>query len=267
MNCLAWIGLGATALALIAGCGGKVAIDSAGTGGTTTSSTTTTTTTGTGGSTPVKICGGKQGLPCDPDEWCQWDPPGSCGNFDTTGTCQPKPTTCKDEPCGFVPICGCDGNQYCNPCEAHMAGVDVDSTNACNLPQDEWAAWAQPTSAPRYVITKANFAADQCLAVFMVGFGMSITNIQVTDGWGVERIVITPHAKDCTLGPNLWPEPPEAVPAEWGEGSIKQDSTMWPCVVSVDAIVGWPAGSPSWVPGKVTLQANELVIQGACFDG
>jgi hypothetical protein len=243
------------------GCGGKVAID----GNNTTNTGGAGGSGGSGGAPPMpKICGGKQGFQCGADEWCQWDPPGTCGGFDNSGTCQPKPGGCTADCPG---VCGCDGAFYCNECDAHNAGVDVSANGICGFmdaggPDPEYAAITLPTNAPRYVITKTEHAADRCVLIFMVGFGMSTSDIQTTMGWGVERILITPHAKDCMIGSDFPPPPPDAVQTDIAKGSIKQDKSDWPCWVSVDVSIVWPPGSPAWVPAEETLQADQLIIQG-----
>ncbi len=48
-----------------------------------------------------------------------------CGG---SGTCTPRPRIC---PLVIDPVCGCDGNDYGNPCEAAAAGVNVASRGVC----------------------------------------------------------------------------------------------------------------------------------------
>ena len=67
-------------------------------------------------------CGGFLGLQCNPDEWCEYDNPGSCGNADQGGACRPRPQVCTKDCPG---VTGCDGEFYCNACMAHRAGYDV----------------------------------------------------------------------------------------------------------------------------------------------
>ena len=45
-----------------------------------------------------------------------------------TGTCEARPEACTDE---VDPVCGCDGADYSNPCEAAAAGARVASEGMC----------------------------------------------------------------------------------------------------------------------------------------
>ncbi|MFT3764644.1 MAG: hypothetical protein QM820_03865 [Minicystis sp.] len=254
--------LGWLLAATIAGCGGKVVVDVG---------ATTTGGGGTGGGAPVTICGGKQGLPCAADEFCAFDPAGSCGNFDLTGVCTPKPGGC---PADCPGVCGCDGQFYCNACGAHAAGTDVSAGPCTEFPDagpppvDAYAAFSLPTSAPRYVITKADHALDRCVFIFVVGFQTgAFPGIDVTMNWQAERIGVTPHASDCALGGGLWPAPPEMVTTDTAKGIIKQDSTSFPCSVSVDVAIAFPPGSPAWVPAQVSMTADGIPVQDAGCGG
>ena len=68
-------------------------------------------------------CGGIAGKQCADGYWCDY-PPG-CGLLDQLGTCKPKPEGCFTDCPG---VCACDGQTYCNECEANKAGADVDPT-------------------------------------------------------------------------------------------------------------------------------------------
>lgn len=263
---LAW----SLAATLTVGCGGNVVVDK------NTTSTTTIDTGGAGGEggyggaggdggtggTGAKLCGGKQGYQCDFGEWCDYDPPGSCGGFDNYGTCQPMPQGC---PADCPGVCGCDGQFYCNACEAHGAGVDTSDIPECGItppPADEYNAYVLPTNAPRYAITKASWSQDRCLAIVVVGFGSSsFPNVDVTMGWAVESISITPNAADC-VNQGSWPPSPGAVSASDAKGGIKQDDVSFPCFVDVDVAVAFPPGSPAWVPPQDSAQAFGLKVQG-----
>jgi hypothetical protein len=257
---LAW----SIAATIAAGCGGNVVVDApgeeGGTGGTGTTTTTTIITSGGAGGTGPTICGGQAGLPCAADEWCMFDPPGSCGGFDNAGTCQPRPQGC---PADCPGVCGCDGQFFCNACEAHAFGIDTSDGPVCFFdgPPDEYHAFMLPTNAPRYMITKTEHDADRCLQIIVAGFGVGDTNVDVTMGWSVESITISPSAADCTTGLG-WPPPPTAVKTSKAKGSIKQDDGQWPCVVDVDVTIGFPPGSPAWVPDQDFMQAFGLIISG-----
>lgn len=258
-----------TAITLAAACGGNVVVDK---NGTTTSeggggTGGTGGAGGTGSTTTQKICGGKQGLLCASNEWCQWDVPGSCGVADQTGTCQPKPEGC---PADCPGVCACDGSFFCNACGAHQAGWDTgDNFPGCGIvfdagPPDDIKAFVLPTSAPRYMITKADHANNRCLQIVVSGNGPGvIPDIDVTMGWGVDTIAITPSAADCDG--SAWPPPLDAFFTNMAKGSIKHNDVMWPCIVDVDVAIAFPQNGPPWVPSQESVQAFGLVIQGACI--
>lgn len=75
---------------------------------------------------PTKTCGGLAGLACAPDEWC--DLPDGCGFPDATGNCEKRPQACYADCPG---VCGCDGKQYCNVCEANSQGIDTSDDKSC----------------------------------------------------------------------------------------------------------------------------------------
>lgn len=79
---------------------------------------------------PVEVrCGGRLGATCARNEYCDFAGNG-CGRADETGVCRERPQVC---PLYFacIPTCGCDGNTYCNDCEAAQAGTDVNDGDQC----------------------------------------------------------------------------------------------------------------------------------------
>lgn len=60
---------------------------------------------------------------CGPAEFCDQDL--TCGGL---GTCSTLPDVCDRK---SAPVCGCDGEDYGNPCMAHAAGVSVASEGEC----------------------------------------------------------------------------------------------------------------------------------------
>jgi hypothetical protein len=80
---------------------------------------------GSGGSTGA-VCGGKTGKTCDKEAFCNVD--GHCGYTDGTGTCEALPQGCTADCPG---VCGCDGEFYCNACNAHAQGVSVSDSTSC----------------------------------------------------------------------------------------------------------------------------------------
>lgn len=78
---------------------------------------------------PNTDCGGTAGLLCAEDEWCNYPSDAICGAADQPGVCEPRPEACNRV---YDPVCGCDGNDYGNACEAQSAGVDVASEGTCD---------------------------------------------------------------------------------------------------------------------------------------
>lgn len=60
---------------------------------------------------------------CTPGQFCERDD--AC---DGPGTCLMRPDSCLDKD---MPVCGCDGESYANPCLAHVAGTSVAAEGAC----------------------------------------------------------------------------------------------------------------------------------------
>jgi hypothetical protein len=74
-----------------------------------------------------RVCGGIQGLPCNDGEFCKL-PAGTCDSADLQGVCVEVPNECRPLE---IPVCGCDGQTYRNPCEALRAGVQLDHRGRC----------------------------------------------------------------------------------------------------------------------------------------
>jgi hypothetical protein len=87
---------------------------------------------GTGGSPPGQLCGGLGGLSCGKGQFCNLAG-NQCGTADAGGLCAPIPNNCP-EGCSLEGICGCDGNIYCNECEANAKGVSVAPIGFCEAP-------------------------------------------------------------------------------------------------------------------------------------
>lgn len=71
-------------------------------------------------------CGGSGNVPCASDEFCQFA--NGCGAPGAEGVCVKKPTGCFTDCPG---VCGCDGNFYCNSCNANAAGTNASSDTSC----------------------------------------------------------------------------------------------------------------------------------------
>ena len=74
-------------------------------------------------------CGGFAGLTCEAGEYCRYASTDMCGAADQLGVCEIIPEVCTDE---VMPVCGCDGSQYGNPCEAAAAGISITDDAICN---------------------------------------------------------------------------------------------------------------------------------------
>jgi hypothetical protein len=74
---------------------------------------------------PAVTCEDPCGGACDDGEYCDYDAD-TCGGGE--GACAPRPDECTDDCPG---VCGCDGEDYCNACDAAAAGVDVAYEGEC----------------------------------------------------------------------------------------------------------------------------------------
>ena len=137
-SCALWIAIGCAALAPLA-CSDDDPVGSGGTGGTGATGGSAGTggssgEGGAGGGTPIDsggaTCGGIASIRCpEPDtHYCDYGGKSACGAGDMTGVCMPRPDACSKD-CPIV--CGCNGLPYCNACEAHRAGTDVNSGVSC----------------------------------------------------------------------------------------------------------------------------------------
>jgi hypothetical protein len=80
-------------------------------------------------------CGGPGGVTCAATEFCSYptttSTAGLCLTPGNLGTCEPRPTVCAPV---TSPVCGCDGVNYDNPCQAALAGTSVGLMTACPVP-------------------------------------------------------------------------------------------------------------------------------------
>ncbi|MEZ4460867.1 MAG: hypothetical protein R3E66_14285 [bacterium] len=74
-------------------------------------------------------CGGFAGLTCGAGEYCLYAPEDMCGAADQLGLCEPLPEVCTED---VMPVCGCDGVLYGNPCKAAAAGISTTLDAMCN---------------------------------------------------------------------------------------------------------------------------------------
>lgn len=105
-------------------------------------------------------CGGFGGETCGEAEWCEFDG-GGCGFADGGGSCRPRPDACPDVE---MPVCGCDGQDYSNRCEAHAAGVDVLASGPCGdpLPACTEEECGPAPGAPSYECDDGTVAGPYC---------------------------------------------------------------------------------------------------------
>ena len=76
----------------------------------------------------AKKCGGLAGQMCGAGEYCEYKAAQACGMADQQGTCQKKPEACAEI---YSPVCGCNGKDYGNACEANGAGTSVAHAGKC----------------------------------------------------------------------------------------------------------------------------------------
>lgn len=95
-----------------------------------------------------EYCGGFGGFQCEnPDDFCNYGDSEGCGFADGMGVCEPKPEVCAEI---YMPVCGCDGNDYGNPCEANGNGTSVQFVGdcACGEGKTQQYCWGQMQCVP-----------------------------------------------------------------------------------------------------------------------
>lgn len=88
-------------------------------------------TPATGGAPGMTSCGSLAGEQCAAGEYCAFPLEAQCGVADGEGVCTKVPSACDDI---YQPVCGCDGKDYANECEAAGAGVSVAKQGKCDDP-------------------------------------------------------------------------------------------------------------------------------------
>ena len=70
-------------------------------------------------------------LQCERGFYCQFPPEAQCGTLEA-GRCLTRPENCPED---CPRVCGCDGQTYCNSCEAAVSGTGVLHSGFCPAPQ------------------------------------------------------------------------------------------------------------------------------------
>ena len=88
-----------------------------------------------GACAPVaQVCGGRGNEACPEGTFCSFPQSAICGWADATGFCRPIPDVCAaiDQP-----VCGCDGRNYGNTCQAAQHGVSAQYDGVCGAGEGE----------------------------------------------------------------------------------------------------------------------------------
>ncbi len=151
---------------------------------------------------PVETpCGGIAGLACAEGQYCDYPEGAECGAFDRQGTCRPMPTVC---PRFAMLVCGCDGRDYGNPCDATRAGTDVAYAGACApsgaCTEDECGP--RP-SAPNYLCEDGVTVAGpgECVRDEAGACGWEIVECPAPQACGSRGLAPCPEGQFCNYEP------------------------------------------------------------------
>lgn len=239
-------------------------VDGAGGGGssTTTSSKGSTTVVGSSSSGVSKICGGKTGAQCAPDEYCDFADD-SCGIADGTGVCTPKPPGCFTDCPG---VCGCDGALHCSACEAAQLGVDVSSSTACFEEDAYYTAEIWMGGLDHLVIRKADFDQDICLEIFLDAPSMVQDPYLVTapQQFAASNAIAIQGAIHCEQDVGPSPLVYQAVTAKGAVTWTVEPNMFYPCVLDVDVTLEFESSSSSLFPTQ-KMQSTGVKVDGGCI--
>jgi hypothetical protein len=253
--------LTALSMALVA-CSGEVLdirrSSTGGTGGAAVTSTTSTTTT-----EGLVTKSGYAGPSCWDTAECE-TPGALCiyacdGGYDAFGTCVVPPASCPSE-CGYV--CGCNGETYCNACDATAHGTTVVSDGPCPV---SWRAINLFTDVPRFAMLKVDASRNLCVRmVLMGGLGAKIE----LGGTGQLAITASHDMADCAIQAGGWPPPAaaESVEASSAVGNVQVSSDgAGGCLAWSDAYAMFPPVSGDWVSADEELvPPKPIPIEGGC---
>lgn len=149
---------------------------------------------------------------CRATEVCVYSVAGSCGEDNDEGTCQARPTLCEPTCPG---VCGCDKQVYCSTCDALQSGAASAGNRDCYPNTSTYVSYALPTGVSRAVLFKQDEKRGICFRVTMVQPASAgergYAGVNLSTGWGVEKIEVTNNATDCALNSEGLPVTPKGV--------------------------------------------------------
>jgi hypothetical protein len=209
------------------------------------------------GAAPVS-CAGIGAKPCGDGEYCE-TPPGAC---DADGECVAQPDGCFEECTG---VCGCDGELYCNACEAALAGVSVSLEGDCIPDEVAYRAHLWLGGLDHLVLMKQNLTQDTCVRLYADWPGTSnYPDVAMADGWEVSNVEAWPTGDGCLDEQAFHPD---AITATEAHGSIEwmvEPGMYYPCFL--DATVAFAFDpAPPWLGATANMSAAELEVDGGCL--
>ena len=165
-----------------------------------------------------------------------------------------------------MPVCGCDGQTYCNECIAHMAGaVDVDASGTCMQPTEGGRAFYQPGGLDHLIVTLADPERDVCLRLYADAPMDMLPGYAVTmpRQWAVSNVEATNQAADC-LSPFDTPMG-DRIYGSGASGAIAWPADeMIPCSLDADAVLLFTA-PPAWLAEEEVFQAVGVEVENGCL--
>ncbi|HOW51201.1 MAG TPA: Kazal-type serine protease inhibitor domain-containing protein [bacterium] len=162
---------------------------------------------------------------CEPTEFCKK----VLGLCDTgSGVCEPRPETCPLAAPITEPVCGCDGLDYSDECNANTAGMNIASTGSCAdaIPKSSltysYRADGTPQVTAHILVARSaeeTLEYNEATVVEKVSTGISNIFLRVTYGYttpapGQENIIVQ-------LALPRTSEVPYAVQIDGGESYVR----------------------------------------------
>ncbi|MEE2788292.1 MAG: hypothetical protein VX589_13195 [Myxococcota bacterium] len=146
----------------------------------------------------AQLCGSGRPI-CPADQYCQFNQGDVCGAVGRPGTCRALPEDC---PQACQSVCGCDGQTYCNACQAAAAGrTDVRFMGVCPMapppPMDERCL--QTTHPDVRVLARGEACAD-------LQFECQIDEVQYSDRCSCGCIFDAGRSFSCAIDADCVPE-------------------------------------------------------------